>query len=72
MLGKGQRILFIDDFFAKGSTLNAIEEIITQAEAKLMGSAVIINKSQRRDIESILTLQELQETESLRIEFRAG
>ncbi|SDZ95852.1 xanthine phosphoribosyltransferase [Desulfuromusa kysingii] len=52
-------ILFIDDFFAKGSTLKAIEEIITQAKANLLGAAVIINKSTRRDIESILTLDDL-------------
>lgn len=52
-------ILFIDDFFAKGSTLKAIEEIISQAGATLVGTAVIINKSDRRDIESILTLEDL-------------
>jgi len=52
-------ILFVDDFFAKGSTLKAIEEIVSQADANLMGAAVIINKSTRRDIESILTLDDL-------------
>lgn len=56
-----ERVLFIDDFFAKGSTLKAAEEIIEQAEAMLVGSAVIINKSQRRDIYSILTLDDLQQ-----------
>ena len=55
-----ERVLFIDDFYAKGSTLKAMEEIIEQAEAMLVGSAVIINKSQRRDIYAILTLEELQ------------
>ena len=54
------RILFIDDFLAKGSTLKAIEEIVTQAKATLVGAAVIINKSTRRDIKSILTLTDLQ------------
>ncbi len=54
-----ERILFIDDFFAKGSTLKAIEEIIDQAEAMLVGAAVIINKSTRSDIYSILTLEQL-------------
>ncbi|WP_321369553.1 phosphoribosyltransferase family protein [uncultured Desulfuromusa sp.] len=53
-------ILFIDDFFAKGSTLKAIEEILSQAEANMVGAAVIINKSDRRDIESILTLDDLR------------
>ncbi len=60
VLGHGERVLFIDDFFAKGSTLKAIEEIIAQARAQLIGTAVIINKSARRDIDSILTLEELQ------------
>lgn len=60
VLNKGERVLFIDDFFAKGSTLKAVEEIIAQAEAELVGAAVIINKSERRDIESILTLEDLQ------------
>jgi len=60
MLNAGERLLFIDDFFAKGATLKAMEEIIRQARAELIGTAVIINKSARRDIESILTLDELQ------------
>ncbi len=53
------RVLFVDDFFAKGSTLKAIEEIVTQAQTTLVGKAVIINKSERRDIEAILTLADL-------------
>lgn len=53
-------ILFIDDFFAKGSTLKTVEEIISQAGANLLGAAVIINKSTRRDIQSILTLDDLK------------
>lgn len=54
------RVLFVDDFFAKGSTLKAIEEILSQAQAMLVGSAVIINKSDRRDIDAILTLEQLR------------
>ncbi len=60
VLNQNDQILFIDDFFAKGSTLKAIEEIVDQAGATLVGAAVIINKSTRRDIESILTLEDLQ------------
>ncbi|WP_020675140.1 phosphoribosyltransferase family protein [Geopsychrobacter electrodiphilus] len=60
VLSAGERILFIDDFFAKGATLLAIEDILTQANAILIGTAVIINKSARRDIESILTLADLR------------
>jgi len=55
----GERLLLADDFFAVGSTYKAIEQIVEQAEASLVGAAVIINKSERRDIESILTLEEL-------------
>ncbi|MHB1399991.1 MAG: phosphoribosyltransferase family protein [Trichloromonadaceae bacterium] len=59
VLGAGERVLFVDDFFATGSTFQAIEEILAQAGAVLVGTAVIINKSERRDVESILTLEEL-------------
>lgn len=61
VLAAQEHVLFIDDFFAKGSTLKAIEEIIQQAHALLIGAAVIINKSARRDIEAILTLEDLQQ-----------
>ena len=54
-----ERLLFADDFYATGSTCKAIEQIVDQAGATLVGVAVIINKSNRRDIESILTLDDL-------------
>ncbi|MGD9343713.1 MAG: phosphoribosyltransferase, partial [Desulfuromonadales bacterium] len=54
-----ERLLFADDFYAAGSTCKAIEQIIEQAGATLVGTAVIINKSERRDIEAILTLDDL-------------
>jgi xanthine phosphoribosyltransferase len=60
VLVPGDRILFVDDFFAKGSTFKTLSEIIRQARAELVGSAVIINKSQRDDIASILTLDDLK------------
>jgi len=62
VLHAGERVLFIDDFFAKGATYQAIVEILTQAGAELIGCAVIINKSARKDIESILTLADLHAT----------
>ena len=55
-----ERLLFIDDFFAKGSTLKAIEEIVEQSHTVLVGKAVIINKGDRTDVDSILTLDDLQ------------
>jgi xanthine phosphoribosyltransferase len=60
VLNKQDRVLFVDDFFSKGSTLKAIEEIVFQSGATLVGAAVIINKSERRDIEAILTLDDLK------------
>ena len=60
VIQEGERLLFADDFFAVGSTFKAIEQIIEQAGAALVGGAVIINKSERRDIESILTLEDCQ------------
>jgi xanthine phosphoribosyltransferase len=60
VLSDGERLLFIDDFYAKGSTLKAIEEIVAQSQTVLVGSAVIINKGERKDVESILTLDDLE------------
>ena len=59
VMGAEDKVLFIDDFLANGSTYKAIEELMEQSGADLVGSAVIINKSDRRDIESILTLDDL-------------
>lgn len=59
VLTAADRVLFIDDFFARGSTLKAMEEIISQSGAELIGAAVIINKSERPDIQSILTRNDL-------------
>ncbi|MFO7765680.1 MAG: xanthine phosphoribosyltransferase [Pelovirga sp.] len=56
----GEKVLFVDDFFAKGTTLKALTEIVRQARAQLVGHAVIINKSKREDIESIVHLNDLK------------
>jgi len=59
VLAPAERILFVDDFYAAGSTFKAIEQIVDQADAILVGAAVIINKAERRDLEAILTLDDL-------------
>jgi len=59
-----ERLLLVDDFYAVGSTCKAIEQIIEQAKASLVGMAAIINKSERRDIEAILTLDDLAPLQS--------
>lgn len=43
-LGKEDRLLVIDDFLAKGNALTGIIDIINQAEAKLVGCAIAIEK----------------------------
>ncbi|MGD9808784.1 MAG: phosphoribosyltransferase family protein [Deferribacterales bacterium] len=60
VLKKGDKILFVDDFYAKGNTLRAIRNIIEQAGAELVGVAVIIDKMDNPDVHSILTLNELK------------
>ena len=47
-------------FYAKGNTLKAIKKIIEQADAELVGVAVIVDKMDTPDIHSILTLNELK------------
>ena len=43
-LGKGDRVLVIDDFLAKGNALNGIMDILNQAGAELVGCAIAIEK----------------------------
>jgi len=59
VLNKGDRVLFVDDFFAKGNTLKSIINIIGQAEAELAGVAVVIDKQNNKDIHSIVTLNDI-------------
>lgn len=60
VIAPGENLLFADDFYAMGSTYKAIEQIIDQADANLVGAAIIINKSDRPDIQAILTLNDLK------------
>jgi len=43
-LGKGDKILVIDDFLAKGNALTGLIDIINQAGAELIGCAIAIEK----------------------------
>lgn len=60
VLEPGCRLLFVDDFLARGSTMKAIENIAAQAGALLEGRAFIINKSARRNVDAILCLDDLR------------
>lgn len=59
VLEPGEHLLFVDDFLAKGSTLKAIEDIVAQAGTVLEGRAFIINKSIRKDVDAILSWEDL-------------
>ncbi len=43
-LGKGDKVLLIDDFLAKGKALNGMMDILFQAGAELVGCAIAIEK----------------------------
>lgn len=60
VIKKGDRLLFIDDFYARGNTLSAVETIASDAGAVIAGRAVVIDKQGRDDIYSILTLCEIK------------
>lgn len=55
----GERFLFVDDFFAKGDTFNAVNQLVDEAKGIISGFGVIIDKSNCSDIFSILTLKEI-------------
>ena len=44
-LGKGDRVLIIDDFLAKGSALNALIELCRQSGAEIVGAGIVIEKA---------------------------
>lgn len=43
-ISKEDNVLIIDDFLAKGSALDGLIQIINQAEAKLAGAGIVIEK----------------------------
>ena len=43
-LGKGDKVLIIDDFLATGSALEGLVELVTQSGAELVGCGVAIEK----------------------------
>jgi xanthine phosphoribosyltransferase len=61
VISSEDKILFVDDFFAKGNTFKAIKNIADQAGAEIVACAVVIDKQGRDDVYSILTLDEIKE-----------
>ena len=44
-LGRGDRVLIIDDFLAKGAALMGLIDIIRQAGAEIVGAGIAIEKA---------------------------
>ena len=43
-LGKGDKVLLIDDFLANGKALEGLAELVTKSGAELIGAGVVIEK----------------------------
>ena len=43
-LGKGDKVLLIDDFLANGKALEGLAELVTKSGAELLGAGVVIEK----------------------------
>ena len=44
-LGKGERVLIIDDFLASGQTIAALARIVEQSGATLVGIGCVVEKT---------------------------
>ena len=44
-LKKGEKVLIIDDFLANGQAIKGMKQILDEAEAELLGTGVVIEKS---------------------------
>ncbi|MBZ4671898.1 MAG: phosphoribosyltransferase [Deferribacteraceae bacterium] len=58
---KGEKLLFVDDFYANGSTSASAKKLIEKAGCEISGIGVIIDKSNNNDIFSILKLKDIKE-----------
>ena len=52
-LGKGDRVLIIDDFLAKGNALEGLIEIVRMSGAELVGAGIVIEKAYQEGGEKI-------------------
>lgn len=70
-LGKGDKVLIVDDFLANGCAVNALMDIVKQAGAEVVGVAIAIEKgfqgggdalrSQGIKVESLAIIDEMSE-----------
>lgn len=52
-LGKGDRVLIIDDFLANGGALSGLIDIVRQSGAELVGAGIVIEKAYQKGGEAI-------------------
>jgi len=55
----GEKLVFVDDFYAHGNTLKALKEICREVQAEIVTSLVVVNKSDNRDIISLISKEDL-------------
>lgn len=48
-LGKGDKVLIIDDFMANGKALEGLAELVTMSGAELVGAGIVIEKDSSRE-----------------------
>ncbi|UOD35822.1 phosphoribosyltransferase [Deferribacteraceae bacterium V6Fe1] len=61
VVNKGERFLFVDDFYANGSTSASARKLVEKAGCVIAGIGVIIDKSNNNDIFSILKLKDIKQ-----------
>ncbi len=61
VISNGDKFLFVDDFYANGNTYKSVVKLIDKAGAEITGSAVVINKSENKEIYSIIDKKDLRE-----------
>ena len=52
-LGKGDRVLLIDDFLANGKALEGLAQLVQDSDAELVGAGVVIEKGFQRGGDAI-------------------
>jgi len=59
VVNKGENFLFVDDFYANGSTFSSAKRLLEKAGCNITGIGVVIDKSNNNDIFSILKLKDI-------------
>lgn len=60
VIRNGEKLVFIDDFYAHGNTFDAVKELCSEAGGEIVVSAVVVNKSNESDIISLITRSDLK------------